>query len=253
MGLAAMEAGGITPPGGGDGAPRPLFLVVEQDGRIVGCVVRTPPVRPILTRMPEAAIPDVLDALEEEYGSLPAILGPETETRLASEQWAARAGVNCFEAQQLGTYELTELIPPDPWPTGYLRVAGPDDRDLLEEWLDAFIRETEMPEGDSGLAAQRFLEAGVAHLWDDGGAVSLAVVSARTPHGARIGYVYTPPELRGRGLGSAVTAALTARCLEAGMRLCFLFTDLTNPQSNRIYQRLGYRKIGEMRDYVFEP
>jgi predicted GNAT family acetyltransferase len=40
--------------------------------------------------------------------------------------------------------------------------------------------------------------------------------------------------------------------LDSGLRLCFLYTDLTNPLSNRIYQRIGYRPVCEVVDYMFE-
>ena len=73
-----------------------------------------------------------------------------------------------------------------------------------------------------------------------GRTVSLAGHAGETPNGARVGPVYTPPELRGRGYASALTASLTERLLER-RRFCFLFTDLANPTSNSIYQRIGYR------------
>ena len=80
-------------------------------------------------------------------------------------------------------------------------------------------------------------------IWEDGGPVSLAGFGGTTPHGTRIGPVYTPPEHRGRGYGSAVTAAVTAERLAAGRRFCFLYTDLSNPISNRIYVAMGYRRV----------
>ncbi|MBA2460563.1 MAG: hypothetical protein H0V45_02135 [Actinobacteria bacterium] len=40
-----------------------------------------------------------------------------------------------------------------------------------------------------------------------------------------------------------MTAAVTAERLAAGRRFCFLYTDLANPVSNRIYMRMGYRRV----------
>jgi predicted GNAT family acetyltransferase len=59
---------------------------------------------------------------------------------------------------------------------------------------------------------------------------------------ARLGPVYTPPGLRGRGYGSAVTAAAT-RAIQDDGGVPVLFTDLANPTSNKIYQQLGYRPV----------
>ncbi|MCC7451850.1 MAG: GNAT family N-acetyltransferase, partial [Anaerolineae bacterium] len=39
--------------------------------------------------------------------------------------------------------------------------------------------------------------------------------------------------------------------LDVGYQFCTLFTDLTNPTSNGIYQRMGYRYIGEFGEYLF--
>ena len=94
-------------------------------------------------------------------------------------------------------------------------------------------------------------------LWEDGGEpVSLAGWGGPTPNGIRVGPVYTPPELRGRGYATALTAELSqrlldGRLLEGGRRFCFLYTDLANPTSNAIYERIGYRRVGESAEYRF--
>jgi hypothetical protein len=64
--------------------------------------------------------------------------------------------------------------------------------------------------------------------------------------------VYTPPELRGRGYASACVAAASQEHLDAGRRWCFLFTDVENPTSNRIYQTIGYRPIRDVRVFHFD-
>jgi predicted GNAT family acetyltransferase len=69
---------------------------------------------------------------------------------------------------------------------------------------------------------------------------------------ARDGPVYTPPDQRGRGFGAAVTAAVSQGALEAGAEEVLLFTDLANPTSNRIYQRLGYRAFEDLVVLLFE-
>jgi hypothetical protein len=59
----------------------------------------------------------------------------------------------------------------------------------------------------------------------------------------RVGPVYTPPEFRGHGYASAATAAASQQALDAGASEVLLFTDLANPVSNSIYQRIGYRAV----------
>lgn len=64
--------------------------------------------------------------------------------------------------------------------------------------------------------------------------------------------VYTPPRLRGRGYGGAVTAAASRAALNAGAEQVLLYTDLTNPTTNALYQPLGYRALMGSQAPVFE-
>jgi hypothetical protein len=72
-----------------------------------------------------------------------------------------------------------------------------------------------------------------------------------TPNGIRIGPVYTPPEHRGKGYASNLVATQSQWLLDSGRRFCFLYTDLANPISNSIYQRIGYRQVAESAEYSF--
>jgi predicted GNAT family acetyltransferase len=62
---------------------------------------------------------------------------------------------------------------------------------------------------------------------------------------ARIGPVYTPPEMRRRGYAGHLTAAVSANLIEQGLGL-MLFTDAANATSNGVYTRLGYEKVDEI-------
>jgi predicted GNAT family acetyltransferase len=84
------------------------------------------------------------------------------------------------------------------------------------------------------------LERGGLRVWDDGGMASYAGFSEHDDIG-RIAPVYTPPERRRHGYASALVAALSAELLANGKRALFLTTDLANPTSNGIYERIGFR------------
>ena len=92
-------------------------------------------------------------------------------------------------------------------------------------------------------------------IWQDERPVSMAVAQGETPNACRVGYVYTPPEARGRGYASALVAELSQRMLDSGLSFCVLYADLSNPTSNAIYQRIGYEAICDVRDIdiVSEP
>lgn len=92
------------------------------------------------------------------------------------------------------------------------------------------------------------------YLWEDAGqAVSLVGAGGETPNGIRIGPVFRPPELRSRGYATSLTAAASQDQLDRGRRFVFLFTDLANPTSNKIYQVIGYEPVCDMDQYRFRP
>jgi predicted GNAT family acetyltransferase len=76
--------------------------------------------------------------------------------------------------------------------------------------------------------------------------------AGQTPRGVRINYVYTPPEFRRRGYASAAVSTLTKKLLDGGRKFVFLFTDLSNPTSNKIYQQMGYDRVCDIDEVDFE-
>ena len=121
-------------------------------------------------------------------------------------------------------------------------------------WLDGFQAETGVTGPAHMASTRRRIERGELVLWTVGSAasdpagaatVSMAGWSSVEAGTSRVGPVWTPPHLRGRGYGSAVTAAATSAALAAGARNVCLYTDLANPVSNAIYARLGYQRVGE--------
>ncbi len=89
------------------------------------------------------------------------------------------------------------------------------------------------------------------YLWVDGAPVSMAGYTGPTPHGIRVGPVYTPPELRGRGYASALVAQMSQALLDGGRSFCFLFTNLANPTANHIYEEIGYEAVVDVDVYTF--
>jgi len=95
------------------------------------------------------------------------------------------------------------------------------------------------------------IRGGGLRVWEDNTPVSMAGASGPTPNGIRVGAVYTPPERRRRGYASGLVAALSQEQLDAGKRFCFLYTDLANPTSNKIYQDIGYEAVSDVDEYHF--
>ena len=239
---------------------RSLWLV-RKEGRPVAAAIRTPPYNLILAR-PDSplALETLVDGIAEE---LPGVNGCVPEADEFAALWAARSGARPRTNMLQGVYAL-EQVEPLPTVPGSARVATLDDRELALRWWIAFGEEVLHEGGPGRENAEAMIDFRLSApsrgflLWEDGGeAVSLAGWGGATPNGIRIGPVYTPPELRGHGYATALTAELSQRLLdgrlfEGGRRFCFLYTDLANPTSNAIYERIGYRRAAESAEIVFE-
>jgi uncharacterized protein len=231
--------------------------LVEDEGRVVLAALQTPPYNLTLSQpLDVAALPVLADALEDEGRSLPGVTAAVPEVEAFVEEWTRRHGVAARRRMAQRIYRVSRVRPVTGVP-GRPRPATRSERSLLVEWVTAFAKES-LPEDAPGRATQSTVAARLDHgaggfvLWEDEGPVSLAGWGGETPHGVRIGPVYTPPQHRRRGYGSAVTAAVTEERLAAGRRFCFLYTDLTNPTSNRIYLDIGYEPVCDSIDYAFE-
>jgi predicted GNAT family acetyltransferase len=227
--------------------------LVEDEGDAVGAALRTPPNNLVLARASsQAALEALAESLDDE---LPGIVGALPEAEQFAHAWATRNGVTPRRRMAQGVYALEQVVPITGVP-GTMRFATIQDRAQVLDWFLAFAREVLPPESDEEVLARGVDhrlssdDAGVA-LWEHNGLVSLAGFGGPTPNGIRIGPVYTPPELRGRGYASALVAELSAGLLAGGRRFCFLYTDLANPTSNKIYERIGYVRVCESAEIEF--
>ena len=75
-----------------------------------------------------------------------------------------------------------------------------------------------------------------------------------TPAGTigRVGPVYTPPALRRRGYGAAVTRAITTGLVDRCDQV-MLFADAANPESNSIYEAMGFAVVAEIVEAELRP
>jgi predicted GNAT family acetyltransferase len=136
---------------------------------------------------------------------------------------------------------------------GELRLPYHHERRLMVEWMGGFA-------GDVGVIPLDQVEAMVEgplardslFVWDDDGPVSMLVISPPVSDVVRIGPVYTPPERRRRGYATSMVAAASRKAFADGAAKCMLFTDLSNPTSNKIYAEIGYRRVADWEEHVFD-
>jgi predicted GNAT family acetyltransferase len=139
--------------------------------------------------------------------------------------------------------------------TGTARVTTMDDLQLLIDWHRAFEVEVGMvavPTPIEERVALRIKNQQLLLWVDDGKPVSMAGANPLPAASARIGPVYTPPHLRGRGYAQAVTAAASEQVQRDSPRTVFLFTDANYPASNKAYQRIGFVHVADHAHLLFD-
>ena len=236
----------------------PTYAVVTDAGeRVVAATMRTPPNNQVLSQVDDSDAVDLLaDALAGER--LPGILGPRGAAERFATRWAERNGAMARLDVAERIFRLERLVPPERPAEGRWRLAEGADSDIIASWLRAFHAEAtpgQPPLADAEAVAERWTQGlyRQMYLWEDGGrVVSMVGAGGQTPNGIRIGPVYTPPDDRGRGYASSLTAATSRDQMDRGHRFCFLFTDLANPTSNKIYRAIGYEPVCDVDMYRFD-
>lgn len=83
----------------------------------------------------------------------------------------------------------------------------------------------------------------------DGDVAGVIVISMR---GAFVGYIQTlcvAPGFRGRGIGASLVRFAEERIFSRSPNV-FICVSSFNKRARRLYERLGYEEIGELRDYI---
>ena len=254
--LFGIAANMITDPDRSMTAP-PYFAAVRRGGEVVAAALMTPPYNVVLSWTADRdAVATLAADLERGRIHVPGITAPVAMARSFTEHWALHHDVLPRRIMAERIYRVERVVAPRGVP-GTVRIAAASDRDLLVGWIHGFLREA-LPHGDPEQAVAMVdtsLRTGtrVFHLWEhDGRPVSVAGVTGPTPNGIRVGPVYTPPADRGHGFASAVTAAVSQAQLDQGRRFVFLFTDIANPTSNKIYRAIGYEPVSDIDQWTFE-
>ncbi|KOU68952.1 acetyltransferase [Streptomyces sp. MMG1533] len=237
------------------GTEAPVFGLLERAGEVHATFYRLPPRGFGLSPLtPEQA--DSLAARLAALGhSLPSVSADHSTATAFAAAWQRHTGATPkIRDTRLRLYRLGTLTPPEPMPAGRGRVLGEQDLEQDMFWCGEFAKavgEDVSIDADTW-ADTRFADKRYT-LWEtpDGTPVSIAGMNPLIGGQIQVDIVYTPADLRGRGYAGAVTAEVSLAALAAGARDVVLFADLSNPTSNALYQRLGYRTLTDWAAYDF--
>lgn len=240
--IASVTDGLVADPGRYEN-PR-WWAGIDGSGRVMAAFMRTPPFPLHVAVATEQQGAALAEHLVVEGFSLPGVGGRRRPVEAFRDAWVQLTGGSARTVMELGVLDLPRS-PRVPFEvSGHYRRARGDELERVSRWAQDFadaVHETPRPAPrlDSHVAAGR------VGFWVEGGEpVSMAYASAANGGVTRVSGVWTPPALRGRGYASGLVAALSGERMDAGER-CMLFTDLANPTSNKIYEAIGYRRVGD--------
>ena len=239
------------------GDQSPLLVLVKADGQLELVSIQTPPFKLILSYTDNLhSIDTLITSLIQKGIELPGVLGPKDLVHRFINIWSKNRNINPKLATQERIYKLTEVSEDTLGKKKVIR-STKKDQSLIINWAKDFITEAfpESIEQHMHNFEKRLvpdIDLGrVFLLLENEKVVSMARKAGKTPNGNVVNFVYTPPALRRRGYATECVANLSKHILEEGNQFCILFTDLANPISNSIYQKIGYKPIIDVDEYEF--
>lgn len=234
-----------------------LATVVDEAGGYTAALM-TPP-HGVVLYSDQADAQDALRLIAQDLHkggwSVPTVNGLTHLSATFAQIWSQAQGIGYRVDVEERVFELRKVAPLL-YSAGAMRVATLADLDRVVQWIVAFnqeaLGETVIDHAATRQRVQLRITDQTFFLWEDGEPVALAGITRPTPHGMGVGPVYTPPTQRGYGYATSLVAQVSQRLLDSGRQFCTLFTDLANPTSNSIYQKIGYRPVGDYTVYRFK-
>lgn len=227
-----------------------LMATISDDKGIQLTAIMTPPHNITLYATDNIINTEAISCLIDELKNHE-IPGVTTEKNLAeyfAKEYTTRKGLTFKTSMSQRIYELT-AVNPDIKQFGTVRLLDEKDMHFFPYWLEAFnsaniYGKTEMfiPQ-DAKSYLYRLSTKKLYVLEDNGIPVSMAGYTREMQTAIGVAFVYTPPYYRGKGYATSCVAKISQIALDKGFTKCVLYTDLLNPTSNSIYQKIGYVPI----------
>jgi uncharacterized protein len=236
----------------------PYYTSVQAEDGLIASALMTPPNNVVVLSTDPARSRQAFDLIARNLHTaawfVPGVIGPNEAALAFSAAWQRLTGETYILAMHERVYKLQAVLRP-PSPGGSMRPVLDADLELAARWLVDFQKEAIPQEQSSMDEARVTVRQKIAdrdfYFWEDRVPVALAGRTRPTPHGWTIGPVYTPPQHRRKGYATALTAELSQLLLDSGKQFVSLFTNLANPISNSIYQKIGYLPICDFDMYRF--
>jgi len=241
------------------GKERPLLFSLTDNDDVKLIALRTPPHDIIISYIDDLNSIEVLvKELLKRNEKLPGVLSFMEAADKFAELWCENNSLKPTLLRKERIYKL-EKVSKDPIGNKKFYVASKIHQTIVLKWVEEMLKEalTDATEDDIERTTNQLREefeenkSKMFLLFDNNEPVSMVRKAGKTPNGNFVNLVYTPPSLRRKGYATECVAKLSKQLLEEGNKYCFLFTDLSNPTSNSIYQKIGYRTVIDENHYKF--
>ncbi|GBF76801.1 acetyltransferase [Paenibacillus sp. 598K] len=236
-----------------------LMATVSDAKGILLTAIMTPPHNITLYATGNRIHPEAVDCLIEglqEY-DIPGVLTERSLAEYFAKAYTSRHGLTCSTTMNQRIYELTAVNPDIPM-VGTFRLLDEKDMHFFPYWVEAFYAaasygktEMKIPQ-DAAHYLHRIAAKKLYVLEVNGVPVSMAGYTRVMQTAIGVAFVYTPPYERNKGYATSIVAQLSQLALNKGFTKCVLYTDLANPTSNSIYQKIGYTAVCDSLQLKFE-
>jgi predicted GNAT family acetyltransferase len=195
-----------------------------------------------------------IENILNNFNHIPGISGELNLAEAFKQKWVEETKCTAELYMKLRCYKL-EKVNEYNRPDGIFRKAIINDIETLKKYKIEFNKQNNEPINDDEKLFRSMeddIKSELYYVWENKKIVSMAKKVRPTKNGMAINNVYTSKEYRNRGYGTAVVSELSKSILNSGKIFCTLFTDLANPISNSIYQKIGYKKVCDNINYSFK-
>lgn len=228
----------------------PIFMAVAKRGEEIAVVFLQTVEKQMIVATSEIAEEDIVELakkLTKVYPDIPGFIGNKKVIQKLAEEIAILEQKKIVVGMEQGVYELKRVK--KKWNKDEIfRTINSDELPLIEKWIYQFCEDVKLPttKEEAKQTAHTLITTNRLFGLEVGGKlVSVAAKTRPTTNNITVNFVYTPKEERKKGYASNCVAALSQRMLDEGYKTTTLYTDLTNPTSNKIYQEIGYEQIME--------
>jgi len=228
-----------------------FMATVSDDAGVRLVAIMTPPHNIALYARENIVDERAVACLIDNFGDIapPGVMSTNDLALHFTRAYCAAKGLTHEIVKRQRIYELTQICP-DIQPIGTIRRANEGDMYFVPFWIEAFYsaadlygKDTMNIPQDAQIYLDRIKHGQIYILEDDGRPVSIAGINREMETVCGIGSVFTPPYFRQKGYATSCVAQLSQIALDKGFTKCVLYTDLANPTSNSIYQKIGYEAI----------